>query len=386
MGLLDFIKQTCRENRAYYEERARHAPIVFTPKKPKGNYSKETKAQDLIFYCKFCANKLNLSNCVSTFEDAYTELLENLQELAWSNEKDKVFMTPTPRQNFEKMQANMNATLNDLIFRAKIEGLSSTDREYRLEYLEQFVFEFKNSDLISRLATEENISNAERLYEEGKEVYESLKRGREIERRKKVLNMVGVEKNLNLSDYDPMDVIKAMESRMDSTYRSFMTSALSAEQGERLYKEFEDACTSSQLPLMAEVRLESLLNEYKPKFSVPNPLSIVDEMEGHQFEYWCANLLKRNGFTNVEVTPGSNDQGVDVLAEKGGIKYAIQCKCYSSDLSNKPVQEVNTGKAIYRCQIGVVMTNRYFTAGAKQAAEATGVLLWDREKLKEMLN
>lgn len=31
------------------------------------------------------------------------------------------------------------------------------------------------------------------------------------------------------------------------------------------------------------------------------------------------------------------------------------------------------------------MTNQYFTAGAKELAEATGVLLWDREKLEEML-
>lgn len=114
-------------------------------------------------------------------------------------------------------------------------------------------------------------------------------------------------------------------------------------------------------------------------------LSKIDLMEGHEFEHWCADLLKKNGFSNVEVTVGSGDQGVDVLARKDGIRYAIQCKCYSKDLGNKPVQEVNTGKTIYHCQIGVVMTNRYFTKGAKDAADATGVLLWDRNKLKQMM-
>ena len=111
----------------------------------------------------------------------------------------------------------------------------------------------------------------------------------------------------------------------------------------------------------------------------------VDGMEGHDFEYWCADLLKKNGFSNVEVTRGSGDQGVDVLAKFGDAKYAIQCKCYSSDLGNKPVQEVNAGKAFYHCHIGVVMTNRYFTAGAKEIAEATGVLLWDRDTLKRLI-
>lgn len=114
-------------------------------------------------------------------------------------------------------------------------------------------------------------------------------------------------------------------------------------------------------------------------------ISRIDSMEGHDFEHWCAELLEENGFSNVEVTVGSGDQGVDVLAQKDGIRYAIQCKCYSKDLGNKPVQEVNTGKVLYRCQIGVVMTNRYFTKGAKDAADATGVLLWDRDKLKQMM-
>ena len=126
----------------------------------------------------------------------------------------------------------------------------------------------------------------------------------------------------------------------------------------------------------------TILEQYE---SVVGTVAEVDSMEGHEFEYWCAELLKKNGFTEVEVTKGSGDQGVDVLAVKDGIRYAIQCKCYSSNLGNGPVQEVHAGKALYHCQVGVVMTNQYFTAGAKELAEATGVLLWDREKLEEML-
>lgn len=112
---------------------------------------------------------------------------------------------------------------------------------------------------------------------------------------------------------------------------------------------------------------------------------LIGWMDGLQFEERCAELLRRNGFEKVEVTQGSNDQGVDVTAEKDEIRYAVQCKCYSSDLGNKPIQEVHTGKTIYHCQIGAVMTNRHFTTGAKKAAEATGTLLWDRDKLIEML-
>ncbi len=121
----------------------------------------------------------------------------------------------------------------------------------------------------------------------------------------------------------------------------------------------------------------------KPQLNVS--LASVDSMEGHEFEHWCAELLRQNGFSNIEVTRGSGDQGVDIVATKGGVRYAIQCKCYSSPLGNKPVQEVHAGKNMYKCHVGVVMTNSHFTSGAKELADATGVLLWDRDTLQAMM-
>lgn len=111
----------------------------------------------------------------------------------------------------------------------------------------------------------------------------------------------------------------------------------------------------------------------------------IDKMEGHQFEYYCAGLLQKLNFSSVEVTKGSGDQGVDIIAIKDSVRYAIQCKRYSSTLGNSPVQEVNAGKQLYRCHVAVVLTNQYFTPGAKQLASATGVLLWDRDKLEDMI-
>ncbi len=121
-------------------------------------------------------------------------------------------------------------------------------------------------------------------------------------------------------------------------------------------------------------------------FSLSNGVFFFDDLEGTEFEYWCANLLRYNGYENVEVTQASGDQGVDIIAEKDEIRYAIQCKCYSADLDNTPIQEVFAGKDYYHCQIGAVMTNRYFTKSAKELAKATGVLLWDRDRIIKMIN
>ena len=114
-------------------------------------------------------------------------------------------------------------------------------------------------------------------------------------------------------------------------------------------------------------------------------LSAIDEMEGIQFEHWCADLLSRNGFSNVSVTQASNDQGADILAQKDGIKYCIQCKRYNSPLGNAPVQEIHSACSFYRCQVGAVITNCYFTSGAKKLAHETGTLLWDRDWIKKLL-
>lgn len=110
-----------------------------------------------------------------------------------------------------------------------------------------------------------------------------------------------------------------------------------------------------------------------------------DIMNGYEFERFCANVIKHNGFSDVSVTQGSGDHGIDILAEKDGITYAIQCKCYSSNIGNAAVQQAHTGKSIYRKDIAVVLTNRYFTAQAKEEAEALGVKLWDRDKLNSMI-
>lgn len=112
----------------------------------------------------------------------------------------------------------------------------------------------------------------------------------------------------------------------------------------------------------------------------------IDTMEGHQFEHFCAQLLIKNGFCNVDVTRGSGDQGIDIIAYKDGVKFGIQCKCYSTDIGNKAVQEAYAGKTYYNCHVGAVLTNRYFTHSAIDLSNSNGILLWDRGYLIDMMN
>ncbi len=112
---------------------------------------------------------------------------------------------------------------------------------------------------------------------------------------------------------------------------------------------------------------------------------LMDEMEGHDFEYFCADLLRKNGFLDVEVTKGSGDYGVDILAEKDGVTYAVQCKCYNAPIGVKAVQEVYAGRDYYDRMVGAVMTNQYFTSAAVAAAGKLKILLWDRGYIDSMM-
>ena len=110
-----------------------------------------------------------------------------------------------------------------------------------------------------------------------------------------------------------------------------------------------------------------------------------DLMEGREFEFFCADLLQKRGFLDVEVTKGSGDYGVDILAEKDGVTYAIQCKRYEEPIGVKAVQEVYAGKDYYDRMVGVVMSNQYFTKAAADMAGKLKVMLWDRGYLEEMI-
>ena len=104
-----------------------------------------------------------------------------------------------------------------------------------------------------------------------------------------------------------------------------------------------------------------------------------DKLEGHDFEYYCADLLKRKGFRKVTVTQGSGDYGIDIIAWKENTKYGIQCKRYSGNVGYRAVEEAYTGASIYNCDRAVVMTNSKFTKQAMSGARRLGVELWGRE-------
>ena len=111
---------------------------------------------------------------------------------------------------------------------------------------------------------------------------------------------------------------------------------------------------------------------------------LIDELEGHDFEIYCSDLLRGNGFNDVTVTKGSGDFGLDILCERDGVTYGIQCKRYDKPIGVYAVQQAYAGRDYYDRMVGVVMTNQTFTDAAEKAARKLNILLWDRREMRAL--
>lgn len=114
-------------------------------------------------------------------------------------------------------------------------------------------------------------------------------------------------------------------------------------------------------------------------------LAHVDAMKGHDFEHYVARLMRNEGFRDVQVTPASGDFGVDIIAWRGTVKFAVQVKRCSKNVDRSAVSDAVAGIKAYRCQKAMVVTNRFLTQAAAQYAITTGCEIVDRGVLVQWI-
>lgn len=99
-------------------------------------------------------------------------------------------------------------------------------------------------------------------------------------------------------------------------------------------------------------------------------------MAGHDFEYWCADYLRKHGYRDVQVTKASGDYGADITArDRWGNRWVFQCKYYGKSVSNSAVQEVIGAMRHYGANRAGVMTNSRLTKQARELAEENAVAI-----------
>ena len=97
------------------------------------------------------------------------------------------------------------------------------------------------------------------------------------------------------------------------------------------------------LRLQQEERIKAEKFEYENFHRVAMNLEYwtagsTNEKKGLNLERKFGILLKRLGFT-VKFTPKSGDDGIDIIAQKGGLSVAVQCKNYAAKVSASEIRD-----------------------------------------------
>lgn len=105
-----------------------------------------------------------------------------------------------------------------------------------------------------------------------------------------------------------------------------------------------------------------------------------------EFEKFVADLFSKLGY-KTKVTGGSHDEGVDVVAEKDGIKHYIQCKRYNnSTVGVSAVREFYGAITAHLTNDkGYYITTNKFTLEAEKFAEDKPIELIDGARLIEYI-
>jgi restriction system protein len=109
-------------------------------------------------------------------------------------------------------------------------------------------------------------------------------------------------------------------------------------------------------------------------------VSQIDGMTGTEFEQFLGKIMTHRGY-RVTLNGASGDLGVDLIARKDKETLAIQAKRQAGKVSRRAVSDAVAGMQHYKCTSSMVISNAYYSPGAKALAQSTGCILIDRSAL-----
>ena len=87
----------------------------------------------------------------------------------------------------------------------------------------------------------------------------------------------------------------------------------------------------------------------------------------------------------MTLTPSSNDEGIDVLAEHKGLKVAVQCKRWKKSVGSPTVQTFLGAMQHAGAKRGMLITTGFFSTSAKKMAASHPIELVDRADLTDLI-
>lgn len=133
--------------------------------------------------------------------------------------------------------------------------------------------------------------------------------------------------------------------------------------------------------------LKSHSDSSESRKSVVQIIDDLYELTPREFEEYIYSLLQYYGYEDVELTPYSNDKGVDVIAYKGNQKVVVQCKRYKkSHVGSPEIQTFIGAMANAKADYGLFITTSMFSFEAEQMAKNNPIKLVNRIELAKMIS
>ncbi|MFI8888934.1 restriction endonuclease [Streptomyces paradoxus] len=116
-------------------------------------------------------------------------------------------------------------------------------------------------------------------------------------------------------------------------------------------------------------------------------MAAMDAMNGREFEEHVAELLRRDGCTNVVVQGGGRDRGIDITAlTADGRRIVVQCKRFAPHLSitSPEIQKfLGAAKVLHDSEVALFVATCPFTRDALNIAAESGITAVHRKQVEE---
>lgn len=123
------------------------------------------------------------------------------------------------------------------------------------------------------------------------------------------------------------------------------------------------------------LEFEEAVDRYE-QWWVRTQLAFWQSLGGRPFEVELAMLFSRSG-CEVELTPASDDQGVDIWVTRADARQPVQCKAHRRPIGPGAIREFYGTMQHFGCAAGTVASISGFTGGATAYAEGKNIELLD---------
>lgn len=133
-------------------------------------------------------------------------------------------------------------------------------------------------------------------------------------------------------------------------------------------------------PILKIIKVLRSVLERRRVIRVARSNAPIDSMNWQEFEYYVANWLAKQGYTDVRLTE-YYDLGVDIVAKKDGVTWGVQVKHYKNLVGIEAVRQVVVALKKYKCDRAMIVTNSVFSRPAIELAMSQDCVLIDRSAL-----